>query len=40
MVEKDKFSIFSLENVRFSIDNEVSENKELNKGFIWNGKWF
>jgi hypothetical protein len=28
MVEKDKFSIFNLENVRLSIDNEVLENKE------------
>lgn len=32
MVKKDKFSIFNLENVRLSIDNEVLENKEWNKG--------
>lgn len=40
MVEKDKFSIFNLENVRLRIDNKVLENKEWNKGPTWNGKWF
>lgn len=28
MVEKDKFSIFNLENVRLGINNEILENKE------------
>lgn len=32
MVKKDKFSIYNLENVRLSIDNELLENKEWNKG--------
>lgn len=38
MVEKDKFSVFSLENVRLSIDNEVPGNKESNKVSTDNGK--
>lgn len=34
MVEKDKFSIFNLENVRLSIDNEVLKNKKWNKALL------
>lgn len=32
--KKDKFSIFNLENVRLSIDNEILENKEWNKALL------